>query len=99
RRYLPPGPSDAGVTGGRGGGPRIVVPRTEVRERRTANPETTGTVSDVEGRKIKGARPPNPHPPRDVSHVSAAHPAQQRGRPHPARAVRIVVAPEPSRRA
>jgi len=31
RRYLPPGPSDAGVTGGRGGGPRIVVPRTEFR--------------------------------------------------------------------
>ena len=31
RRYLPPGPSDSGVTGGRGGGPRIVVPRTEFR--------------------------------------------------------------------
>src|SRR5262245_56766767 len=31
RRYLPPGPSDAGVTGGRSGGPRIVVPRTEFR--------------------------------------------------------------------
>src|SRR5262249_40786248 len=31
RRYLPPGPSDFGVTGGRGGGRWIVAPRAEFR--------------------------------------------------------------------
>ena len=31
RRYLPPVPSDSGVTGGRGGGRRIVAPRVEFR--------------------------------------------------------------------
>jgi hypothetical protein len=30
-RYLPPVPSDSGVTGGRGGGRRIVAPRAEFR--------------------------------------------------------------------